>query len=746
MLLAAPTFSQSELPEPPLRPVHATRDPTVRNVEGEHLLTLNPNHSQGYSHVFFLPTPLGETSLMPETGCYGVCFLNGDGICEAGTVHPDDLAPPFEAFDIRRTAQNGGCEGEPITLPVTLADHEQITLRFSFSPTTSSREEDYWGVAFQLVGGTLTIADTVVGALEVPSGDWYELPNPATAVAGGPLHFGVLVRNTAPRGDFARLTLSEDGEELPGLARNFFVPPGGDVVPGQKWLHSFWLTDEFAWQDDGTEDEAVHILSSVEAPFGIPGSFGSRELTAHILPKPVIFVHGLFSNATTWDGYPEYLRSKHTSWEGFAIDTMDTGSILFPPSSGETIATNATRLRDFIEAVRQDRQAWQVDIASHSLGGLISRQYIHFLMPLATPFDLGVVPAVDKLLTIGTPHLGSRCGNPSFHPATKQVTPQALNLFNQEVFQRNGVDFIGFAGNAYNDKRCGWPKQYNDNTVTVVSATNDLNNYTLAPAQHDRMTSPSNIYVTAFLQDSLSGGQPPPKQLPPFTQTETQNLGSDYIYFNTVQVGPGQTESIDFSIPSGLDSFGVDLINCCGLVREVTDPAGAPLAELEGSDGDFWHVAMDEPPSGTWTLNLTNPGSSAVEQPVTVWVRGYGFDLLPSARWLEDGQISVTACTLWVFGCFTEPESVSAVIRDVENPEEDIPISLYDNGTQGDSEPKDGVFSFVTPPLDQGRDYTVVISILLPDGTTLIEEQHLPLRTVIFRDGFESGDTSAWRD
>ena len=46
-----------------------------------------------------------------------------------------------------------------------------------------------------------------------------------------------------------------------------------------------------------------------------------------------------------------------------------------------------------------------MDLVVHSMGGLISRQYLHSI----APSDPDKRPVVDHLVMLGTPNMGSQC-------------------------------------------------------------------------------------------------------------------------------------------------------------------------------------------------------------------------------------------------------------------------------------------------------------------------------------------------
>ena len=72
-----------------------------------------------------------------------------------------------------------------------------------------------------------------------------------------------------------------------------------------------------------------------------------------------------------------------------------------PDANAATLASRARELADCIRAVRDRTHCDKVRIVAHSAGGLVSRAYLQEL-------DAPGGSHVDRLITIGTPHLGSR--------------------------------------------------------------------------------------------------------------------------------------------------------------------------------------------------------------------------------------------------------------------------------------------------------------------------------------------------
>jgi pimeloyl-ACP methyl ester carboxylesterase len=106
--------------------------------------------------------------------------------------------------------------------------------------------------------------------------------------------------------------------------------------------------------------------------------------------RPVVLLHGFFMNRTQW------------LWLGRRLAGRGLGPLYgtsyFSPQS---VAESARHLERFIEGVRAREDAERVDIVAHSLGGVVARYYIE---------RLGGATRVGRLITIGSPHKGTRLG------------------------------------------------------------------------------------------------------------------------------------------------------------------------------------------------------------------------------------------------------------------------------------------------------------------------------------------------
>jgi pimeloyl-ACP methyl ester carboxylesterase len=239
-----------------------------------------------------------------------------------------------------------------------------------------------------------------------------------------------------------------------------------------------WDSSGYAWFDDGRP----RLLQRIKAELEENGK-KIDEMTKNIkiAPKPVVLVHGLWSNWHAWEPWQNILTTSHSyDWKAFAVGeksekgVMNTGGSFMSSKQTNSIAENAREVEKYIKYAQEDRNAWHVDIVAHSMGGLISRYYISQIMPANSADGR---PQVAHLVMLGTPNMGSPCAdvmNFAFEmtgktvEAVRQLQQDYVAGFNRINTNRKGVKFSVLAGNPLPTmcKSIVW----NDGVVPVPSA------------------------------------------------------------------------------------------------------------------------------------------------------------------------------------------------------------------------------------------------------------------------------------
>lgn len=124
-------------------------------------------------------------------------------------------------------------------------------------------------------------------------------------------------------------------------------------------------------------------------------------------PRPVVLLHGFIDNRSVFAVLRRSL-GQH-GWQTVV-------GVNYSPLTGDVRAAAAV-LAAQVEEVRERTGHQQVDIVSHSLGGLVARYYVQ---------RLGGGEKVHSLVTLGTPHLGTRAVPLlSVHPIVRQIRPDS---------------------------------------------------------------------------------------------------------------------------------------------------------------------------------------------------------------------------------------------------------------------------------------------------------------------------------
>lgn len=123
---------------------------------------------------------------------------------------------------------------------------------------------------------------------------------------------------------------------------------------------------------------------------------------AHGRRHPVVLLHGFGMNRTQWIWLARRLRARgHGPIYGmnyFSLQRADR---------------SAKQLARYVDRILERERAEVVDIVAHSLGGIVARYYIE---------RLSGGRKVGRLVTIGTPHKGTRAARTGF------LIPSALDL------------------------------------------------------------------------------------------------------------------------------------------------------------------------------------------------------------------------------------------------------------------------------------------------------------------------------
>lgn len=479
-----------------------------------------------------------------------------------------------------------------------------------------------------------------------------------------------------------------------------------------------WNTTAFAWQSGGVPDSQHRI--EVLTPLG--GAY--RDIT--VLPKPVVLVHGWNSDASTWDGMKQLLAEQNPDWHGYAVgdDPSWSAPMDTDPKTGVSIDANAFTMAKYIEGLRKATGAQHVDLVAHSMGGLISRDYIAKLMTKA-PTPPGDRPLVSHLIMLGTPNLGSPCAVPmsdvlGWHEnatPTYQLRPDFIvDQFDKTVTAQNGVPFSVMAGRGWG--LCGIPELAvpGDLVVSVKSAWWNYTDVAETFDLHTQLTDDASI-LTSFIKPRLAVALPvvptpathrdarpaaapaaqpsqPPNQLAAETETSLPGNGTTSL---AVPVTKKATLlQVVFTAPS---SVSATLVSPTGkkVARQTAGgpAAGQPLRAL----------AAASPAAGTWKVVLHQTAGSTAPVALGAALSGSNVVLHVTAMQNSTRHLIITA-TLTKAGVPVKGAAITAHVRGASAPTG--AIRLYDDGRHHDGGKGDGHYGTVTTALPRGHYFVVV--------------------------------------
>jgi hypothetical protein len=296
--------------------------------------------------------------------------------------------------------------------------------------------------------------------------DWQEVGE--NTIDGNEVRITATVVNEAKKAKTGTVVFKEtkSGEVLG--EKQVSVPAEGETE-----VEFLWDTNGYAWTDAGKPETKREIEAS------IAGADSETE-EVKVYPKPVILVHGLWSNGAAWGEYHNYLEEAHSfAWKAYAVGAdpkvamMSTGKSAGNMEPTFSIRQNAQELGKQITHTQKTENAWRVDVVAHSMGGLISRYYIHHSMT-NTPDGK---PTIAHLVMLGTPNMGSPCADFLFPKykllgfeveALRELQRPVVAEFNKQITNRKGVRF----SITYTDKiplTCDL-KEAGDGVVTRASA------------------------------------------------------------------------------------------------------------------------------------------------------------------------------------------------------------------------------------------------------------------------------------
>ena len=421
-----------------------------------------------------------------------------------------------------------------------------------------------------------------------------------------------------------------------------------------------WDSSGYAWYDDGRPRLVQRIKAELEE-----NGKKTDELTKNlkVAPKPLVLVHGLWSNWRAWESWQNILTTAHSyDWKAFPVGEkpekglMNTGGEFLSTGPTNGIFENSQQVGNYIKYAQEERNAWHVDVVAHSMGGLITRHYIHNFMP---PSPDGR-PQVARLVMLGTPNMGSPCAdvmNSTFEvlgknvEAIRQLKPSVVADFNKVNTNRKGVRFSVLAGNPLPVmcKSVVW----NDGVVPVESAIWQIRDNALSKNVHTDLTGTEDFssFVKRRLAIGPKGNHNPeaPESAHNSNQTNrNMDAFSAAVFLNAgyaprvstadgsatddafrpafakeLKLAPGQALEVEVPVAAAAN-FGVTFMAGANVSATLVDDEGAlrgkNLAGSPEARGFFRTIFVDKAVSAaTWKLKLENTGKLEAVAVIAAW-------------------------------------------------------------------------------------------------------------------------------
>lgn len=164
-----------------------------------------------------------------------------------------------------------------------------------------------------------------------------------------------------------------------------------------------------------TREAAASLLTYELYPLGVPTGSMPVLTLPQIKPSagkpeiPVLFIHGLLHNPSTF----AWLKQKLANHGFKNFSDMNLSTML------HGIPEMAQQTSNSVELLLKRFNAPQVDIVAHSLGGLVARYYLQ---------KLGGDGKVRNLITLGTPHQGTRLSKYFWLEKIKNLSPDSPTI------------------------------------------------------------------------------------------------------------------------------------------------------------------------------------------------------------------------------------------------------------------------------------------------------------------------------
>lgn len=576
---------------------------------------------------------------------------------------------PKEGKTLTSPASETTIDGNSLTSDgshrVDPSDPNRISGTYTLNLPGNTAETITWNL--QRCGAPLRITDLRFEHMKFPNwDDWHEVSEQSGTIDGNFVKIKATVLNASGESKTGTVRFKEtykgdkwDGTKPDGPLSDSEMSVRLDAGE-EREVEMIWDSSGYSWYDDGRPRYVQRIKAELDEK-------GKKidEMTKNIkvAPRPVVLVHGLWSNWKAWETWQNILTTSHSyDWKAFPVGEkpekglMNTGGSFLSTQPTNSIAENARELEKYIKFAQEDRNAWHVDIVAHSMGGLISRYYIAQIMDPRSPDGR---PKVTRLIMLGTPNMGSPCADVmdlAFEltgnrvEAVRQLRQDHAEGFNRINTARKGVKFSVLAGNPLPTmcKSVVW----NDGVVSVPSAKWIIRDTAESKNLHTDLTGTADF--SSFVKPRLAIGpkgnhNPAAPEAPqaanlieedPRISFRPRSFGAAMPWIAAYDPGIGPSASpapfarsvdvaakqtIEIEIPvTAASNFGVTFMAdpniSVALVEANGNVVGRDDAGSPGSRSWFRSLFYDRPTTAAiWKLRVENTGDREHRIVVTTW-------------------------------------------------------------------------------------------------------------------------------
>lgn len=596
--------------------------------------------------------------------------VNSDGTYTVSVALPKVTG---EAKGKQESSYSGQCtpkEGKTFNLPPTPTSVDGNSLTsdgtHKVNPDDANRLSGSYTYTWQDVTETITwnlmkcgaplrFTDLKFEDMKFPNwNDWQAISEQKGTIDGNLVKIKAKVLNASGEEKFADIKFKETykGDKWDGARPDAELKDetvSVRVEPGEeKEVEVVWDSSGYAWYDDGRP----RLVQRVKAELEENGKkVDDMTKNLKVAPKPLVLVHGLWSNWKAWETWQNILTTSHSyDWKAFPVGekadkgVMNTGGSFLSTDKTNTIFENSQQLGKYIRYAQEDRNAWHVDIVAHSMGGLISRHYIHHFM---APTQDGK-PQISKLVMLGTPNMGSPCAdvmNSAFEflgqdvEAVRQLRQDVAAEFNRTIRNRKGVKFSVLAGEPLPTmcKEVVW----NDGVVPVQSAIWEIADNAKSKSVHTELTGTSDFssFVKPRLAIGPKGNHNPEVNVPTGMSIYPSEFGRRYgasaeadnpyalvpaSWAKAVKVPAKGSIEIDLPV-SAAANFGVTFMAASDISVTLLDDkgmkVGSNLSTKPESRGWFRSISIGKQvAAGIWKLKIDNASERELDAVFTSWM------------------------------------------------------------------------------------------------------------------------------